>query len=101
VTAEAAAQIYAPYLSAISQLKCRIQTGRIQNEVLSRLDARPVSEGWNLGVIVETGKRDAAVGERINGIAYAPLVQIYLDLLQGSGRAREMADHLRSERLPG
>src|SRR3546814_36697 len=51
VTAEAAAQAYAPYLSAISQLKCRIQGGRLHSEVLSRLNARPVSEGWNLGVI--------------------------------------------------
>lgn len=101
VTAEAAAQAYAPYLSAISQLKCRIQGGRIHSEVLSRLDARPVSEGWNLGVIEDAGKRDIAVGERRDGIAYAPPVQVYLDLLQGAGRAGEMANHLRSERLPG
>lgn len=101
VTAEAAAQAYAPYLSAISQIRCRIQGGRLQSEVLSRLDARPVLEGWNLGVIEEASKRDIAVGERIGGIVYAPPVQVYLDLLQGSGRAREMADHLRSERLAG
>ena len=101
VTAEAAAQVYAPYLSVVSQLRCRIQGGRLHSEVLSRLDARPVSEGWNLGVIEETGKRDIAVGERIGGIAYAPPVQVYLDLLQGSGRAKEMADHLRAERLAG
>lgn len=101
VTAEAAAQAYAPYLSAISQVRCRIQGGRLHREVLARLDARPVSEGWNLGVIEDTGKRDIAVGERIDGVAYAPPVQVYLDLMQGSGRARELADHLRAERLPG
>lgn len=101
VTAEAAAQAYAPYLSAISQVRCRIQGGRLHREVLSHLDARPVSEGWNLGVIEESAKRIIAVGERISGVAYAPPVQVYLDLLQGSGRAREMADHLRAERLPG
>lgn len=101
VTAEAAAQAYAPYLSVISQLRCRIQGGRLYSEVLSRLDARPVSEGWNLGVIEETGKSDIALGERIDGVAYAPPVQVYLDLLQGSGRAREMAAHLRAERLAG
>jgi len=27
------------------------------------------------------------------------VVQVYLDLLRGSGRAKEMAEHLRSERL--
>ncbi|WP_292637181.1 MarR family transcriptional regulator [Novosphingobium sp.] len=101
ITAEAAAQVYAPYLSSISQLKCRLQAGRVQHDVLSRLDARSVSEGWNFGVIAEVGKHDVAVGERLNGIAYAPIVQIYLDLLQGSGRASEMADHFRSEQLSG
>ncbi|KZD08752.1 MarR family transcriptional regulator [Oceanibaculum pacificum] len=101
VTAEAAAQVYAPYLSSISQLKCRIQGGSARNEALSRLEARPVSEGWNLGVIEEAGRQHIVIGERIDGIAYAPPVQVYLDLLQGSGRAKEMADHLRSERLAG
>ena len=52
-------------------------------------------------MIEDTGKRDIAVGERIDGVAYAPPVQVYLDLMQGSGRARELADHLRAERLPG
>src|SRR3546814_17040883 len=51
VMAEAEAQALAPYLSAISQLKCRIQGGRLHSEFLSRLNARPVSEGWNLGEI--------------------------------------------------
>src|SRR3546814_2329 len=100
-SSDLAAQAYAPYLSAISQLKCRIQGGRLHSEVLSRLNARPVSEGWNLGVIEDASKRDIAVGKRIDGIAYAPPVQVYLDLLQGAGRAKDMADHLRSERLPG
>ena len=53
------------------------------------------------GVIEDTGKRDIAVGERIDGIAYAPPVQVYLDLMQGFGRAKELADHLRADRLPG
>jgi len=40
ITAEAAAQAYAPYLSAISQVKCRIAADRRRGEVLSRLGAR-------------------------------------------------------------
>src|SRR3546814_21179486 len=78
-----------------------IQGGRRHNEVPSRPNARPVTEGWNLGVIEDASKRDIAVGKRIVGIAYGPPVQVYLDLLQGAGRAKDMADHLRSERLPG
>lgn len=99
VTAEAAAQAYAPYLTAISQLKCRIQGGRVRRDVLARLDARPVSEGWNLGVIDDAGSSNVGAGDRIDGIIYAGPVQVYLDLLQGSGRGKEMADHLRSQRL--
>lgn len=99
VTAEFAAQAYAPYLSSISQIKCRILPGPRQKDILDRLDARPVSEGWNLGIIETRARRDVTVGDRINGVALAPPLQVYLDLLQGSGRSKEMAAHLRTERL--
>ncbi|WP_374133406.1 hypothetical protein [Sphingomonas sp. 28-62-20] len=39
------------------------------------------------------------MGERIDDVALAPALQVYLDLLQGSGRSKEMAAHLRAERL--
>lgn len=99
VTAEAAAQLYAPYLSSISQVKCRIEPGRRQQDVLERLDARPVSEGWNLGLIETRARGDITVIEQIEGVRLASPLQVYLDLLQGGGRSREMAAHLRSERL--
>lgn len=99
VTAEAAAQLYAPYLSSISQVRCRIEPGRRQEEALDRLDARPVSEGWNLGLIETRARGDVTVAERIEGVRLASPLQVYLDLLQASGRSREMAAHLRAERL--
>jgi hypothetical protein len=99
VTAELAAQAYAAHLSSISQIKCRIVPGPQQKQILDRLDARPVSEGWNLGVIETRARGDVTVGERIDGVALAPPLQVYLDLLQGSGRSKEMAAHLRAERL--
>jgi hypothetical protein len=98
-TAEFAAQLYAPYLSSISQVKCRIEPGRRQEQALERLNARPVSEGWNLGLIETRVRGDVTVAERIEGVRLAPPLQVYLDLLQGSGRSREMAAHLRSARL--
>ena len=99
VTAEAAAQLYAPYLSSISQVKCRIEPGRRQEEALERLNARPVSEGWNLGLLETRARGDVTVAESIENVRLASPLQVYLDLLQGSGRSREMAAHLRSERL--
>lgn len=99
VTAEAAAQAYAPYLSTISQLRCRIAPGPSQQDALDILRARPVSEGWNLGIIDTRASSDVIVGERRDGVCLASPLQIYLDLLQGSGRSKEMAAHLRAERL--
>lgn len=99
VTGEVAAQIHTPYLSNISQLKCRIQPGRAQWAVLEELDAHPVSEGWNLGVIEVRGVADIQLGERVGQLQLAPPLQIYLDLLRGAGRSADMAEHFRHERL--
>lgn len=99
VTAEAAAQAYAPYLSSISQVKCRIEPGRRRQAALEAMNARPVGEGWNLGVIEVRAPNEVAPAERIDGVWLASPLQVYLDLLQGSGRSREMAAHLRAERL--
>lgn len=99
VTGEFAAQLYSPYLSQISQLRCRIEPGRGRQHLLSEIDARPVAEGWNLGLIAVRTARDIQIGERLNEIACAPPLQIYLDLLQGTGRAKDMAAHLREEVL--
>lgn len=99
VTGEAAAQLYAPYLSSISQVRCRIAPGLLQGRVLEQMGARPVGEGWNLAVLETRSRPDIIVGDEIDGVALAPPLQVYLDLLQGSGRAKEIAAHLRRERL--
>lgn len=99
VSGEAAAQVYAPYLSTISQVRCRIIPGPRRDNALDRLRARPVSEGWNLALIETNARGDVTVGDRIDDVCFAPALQVYLDLLQGSGRAKEMASHLRSEKL--
>ena len=99
ITSEFAAQAYAPYLSNISQVRCRIMPGPKQRDALEILRARPVTEGWNLAVIETRTRGDVAFGQRIAGVSLAPPLQVYLDLLQGSGRSKEMAAHLRAERL--
>lgn len=99
VTSEAAAQAYAPYLSSVSQVRCRIAPGPNQYNALEIMRARSVSEGWNLGLIETRERGDIVVGERLHGICLAEPLQVYLDLLQGTGRSKEMAAHFRVEKL--
>lgn len=99
ITGEVAAQVDAPYLSNVSQLRCRIEPGPARWHALEELGARPVSEGWNLGVIKTGSADEIQVMDQDIGLSLAPPIQVYLDLLQGSGRSKEMAEHYRHERL--
>jgi hypothetical protein len=99
VTGEAAAQAYSPYLTSISQVLCRMLVGEPTNAVLEDLQARAVNEGWNLAVIESRSSGDFTHIEKIEGICFASPLQVYLDLLQGQGRAKEMGEHLRREKL--
>lgn len=98
VTGQVAAQSYEPFLTHISKVHCRIAAGQ-QDEVLSGLNARPVREGWNLGVIEMTKSDTLAFRQRDEHRWLADPLQTYLDLLQEGGRSEEMANHLRAERL--
>lgn len=99
VTHEAAAQRYAPFLSSISQVRCRIAPGRGAEEALGAVDARIVTEGANLAVIEAKSSGEPLFRERVDGVWLASPVQVYLDLVRGEGRAKEMAEHLRRERI--
>ena len=99
LTLEAAAQRYAPFLSSISTVAFRMKPGRAADEVLSELGARVVREGANLTVIETKSRGEFLFKERIDSVWLASSVQIYLDLLRGGGRAKEMADNLRRERI--
>lgn len=94
-----AGQIHAPYLSSISQVFCRIPTRASMNAMLDSIDARPVRDGWNLGVHEVTSDIELRFRERIDGLWIAGPLQTYLDLLQAGGRAKELAQHLRAEKL--
>ena len=100
ITGTAAAQTYAPYLSNISRLNCRLATGPRTEVVLEVVQARPVREGWNLGIVdSDSTGGELLFRERINEVWFADPLQTYLDLLQEGGRSKELAQHLRSERL--
>ena len=99
ITQEAAAQRYAPFLSAISRVTCRLMSGRAAEAILSELGAKRVSEGANLHVIETTSPGAFLFKERVGDVWLASPIQVYLDLQHGSGRSTEMAEHLRQERI--
>ena len=99
ITHEAAGQQYAPFLSTVSQVRCRLMVGAAADGVLGALDAHIVDKGVNLAVIEVKSSGELLFRDLIGGTWLASPVQVYLDLLHGEGRAREMAKHLRQERI--
>ena len=99
LTHEAAGQRYAPFLSRISQVRCRILMSPAADGAIGELGARAVSEGFNLAVIEAGSPGDLLFRERVGGSWLANPIQVYLDLLRSEGRAKEMAEHLRRERI--
>ena len=98
-TGRFAAQFYAPYLSNVSDLTVRVFGKHSRDWLISTLGAREVSEGANLAVIdgkltTHRYKKNGG-GERL----LASPLQVYLDLLEDHGRSKEMAEHLRSQKL--
>ena len=99
ITHEAAAQRYAPFLSGVSQVRCRMLAGRAAEAAIGELDARVVSEGANLVILEAKSHGDFLFRERVRDVWLASPIQVYLDLLGGEGRGKEMAGHLRHERI--
>jgi hypothetical protein len=99
LTQETAAQLYAPFLSVVSRVTCRLASGGAAQNVYSELDARPVSEGANLDIIETKSRGEFLFKQRIDSLWLASPVQVYLDLLLSRGRAKKMAEHLRQERI--
>lgn len=99
ITHEAAAQRYAPFLSSVSQVRCRMLAGGAAEAAIGELEARVVNEGVNLVILEAKSHGDFLFRERIRDAWLASPIQVYLDLLRGEGRGKEMADHLRHERI--
>jgi len=99
VSFEGAAQRYAPFLTVVSQVRCRLLAGSGGDAAIVELGARVESEGANLTVIEAKSAGDPLVSERVGRVWLASPVQVYLDLLRGDGPAKEMAEHLRRQRI--
>jgi hypothetical protein len=99
VSHEGAAQRYAPFLSNVSQVRVRVLAGANADAAISDLGARVVNEGANLGIIDAKSPGELLFRDRVDGLWLASPIQIYLDLLRGEGRSKEMAEHFRKERI--
>lgn len=99
ITHEAAGQRYAPFLSNFSQVRCRLLTDQAANQAIGELGARVVSEGSNLAIIEAQSPDELLFRQQSSGICLASPVQVYLDLMLGGGRAKDMAEHLRQEKI--
>ena len=99
LTQEIAAQMYAPFLTSVSRVTCRMVPGRAAENVIGELGARAVSEGANLNVMETKSQGEFMFKENLDSMWLASAVQVYLDLLQSGGRAKDMAEHLRRERI--
>ena len=96
---EVAAQRYAPFLSTVSQARFRLFPGPGADAALADLNACPVSEGANLSLIDVKSPDELLFRQKFNGVWLASPIQVYLGLLRTEGRAKDLAAHLRRERI--
>jgi hypothetical protein len=96
---EAAAQRYAPFISHVSQVRCRLMSGASGRAALKAMHARTVNEGANLAVLVVKSVGQMLFRQQIGSVWLSSPLQVYLDLQQSGGRAHEMAQHLRRIKL--
>ena len=99
ITGEWAGNQYTPHLSNVSQLKVRMAEAGVRSLVLNAVGAKPVTEGWNLGIISAGPGQEMRFADRATGIALASPLRTYLDLLRSGGRAKEQAKELRNQWL--
>src|SRR5690606_15111813 len=78
LTQEAAAQFYAPFLTSILHVSCRMSIGRAAEKAISELGARVVSEGANLLVYETKSQCEFLFKERTGSAWLASPVQVYL-----------------------
>jgi hypothetical protein len=99
ISYEAAAQLYAPFLSDVSVVRCRVLRGAGLEAAIRKVGARSVSKGANLEILEVKSGGDLLFREKVNKVWLASPIQVYLDLLRVEGRAKEMAEHLRREKI--
>lgn len=99
ISHESAAQRLAPLLTHVGKVRMRVVGGAQLLEAVRKLNAQRVESGWNLG-LWEGPEADLQFRDRIESAWHASPIHVYLDLLQSSeGRSKELAEHLRKQRI--
>jgi hypothetical protein len=99
ITGEWAGNYYARHLSNVTQIKARMAETSVRTRVLAALGAKPVTEGWNLGLLSAAPGQEMRFADRVSGIGFASTLRTYLDLLRSGGRAKELAKEMRAQWL--
>ncbi len=99
ITHQAAGQRYAPFLTAVTQVRCRMLNSAAADRVLRVLNAELVNMGANFAVIETKSSSELHFKSLVDGIWLASPIQVYLDLIRSEGRSKELAHHLRREVL--
>jgi hypothetical protein len=80
-------------------VKCRIFPNAPLSTIAGELNAREVEEGSNWALLESQSMRDFLFEQEIRGLRVESPILAYLDLLGGEGRSKELAEHLRVERI--
>ncbi len=99
VTGAAAADLLAPFLSAVPVVSLWVGARHQLSDLARLLDAEPVDRGANL--ILRQARDDSplAFAERHGDVRLANRFRVYVDLRSDPQRGFEQADHLRSEAI--
>lgn len=98
ITGELAGQAVAPLLSSIQVARCRVAEGADAASILEAVGAKPVSEGASLELLSSTAGELFFTDDSGHGRLADP-IQTYLDLVRLPGRAKELGEHLRREKI--
>ena len=99
VTGAAAADLLAPFLSAVPVVSLWVGARHELGEVARLLDAEPVERGANLVLAQAREDSPLAFAERHRGVWLANRFRVYVDLRSDPQRGVEQADHLRREAI--
>jgi hypothetical protein len=97
LTGAAAANIVAPFVTAIPVVKIWVTANVAAEELQQGSQAKPVASGANVVFLQRKGDPALTLREKNKNLWLVNRFQLYSDLLREPQRGREQADHLRRE----